>query len=108
MDILIHAPNGDARSLLNILDIAVHLVDQDDTAICHPRPSGVLGINSSGDPGNSPEQIITRAILEEAAQQKFLRYDTKGEEHYNVISAFIKSMRNSDPNAALYWLPRMI
>ncbi|MBI4272370.1 replication-associated recombination protein A [Candidatus Uhrbacteria bacterium] len=85
MDILISASNGDARSLLNILDIAVQLTPQ------------------SGE-----GKKIIRAILEEAAQQKFLRYDTKGEEHYNVISAFIKSMRNSDPNAALYWLARMI
>lgn len=85
MNILINASNGDARSLLNILDIAVQLA-----------------------PSDSHGKTITRAILEEAAQQKFLRYDTNGEEHYNVISAFIKSMRNSDPNAALYWLARMI
>jgi len=99
MDILVNASNGDARSLLNILDIAAQLADQDAIA-CHPR--------EGGDPENSKGRTITRAILEEAAQQKFLRYDTKGEEHYNVISAFIKSMRNSDQNAALYWLARMI
>src|SRR6185503_3768576 len=48
------------------------------------------------------------ALVEEAAQQKALRYDKGGEEHYNVISAFIKSMRASDPDAALYWLMRML
>ncbi|HEX4803684.1 MAG TPA: replication-associated recombination protein A, partial [Myxococcaceae bacterium] len=47
-------------------------------------------------------------ILEEAAQQRALRYDKGGEEHYNVISAFIKSMRGSDPDAALYWMARML
>lgn len=83
--ILIHASNGDARSLLNILDIAVQLA-----------PAGTSG------------KIITGSVLQEAAQQKFLRYDTNAEEHYTVISAFIKSMRNSDADAALYWLARMI
>jgi len=47
-------------------------------------------------------------ILEEAAQQRALRYDKGGEEHYNVISAFIKSMRGGDPDAALYWMMRML
>ena len=48
------------------------------------------------------------ALVEEAAQQKALRYDKGGEEHYNVISAFIKSLRGSDPDAALYWMMRML
>jgi len=47
-------------------------------------------------------------VLEEAAQQRALRYDKAGEEHYNVISAFIKSLRGSDPDAALYWMMRML
>jgi putative ATPase len=47
-------------------------------------------------------------LLEEAAQQKALRYDKGGEEHYNVVSAFIKSLRGSDPDAAVYWLMRML
>ena len=46
--------------------------------------------------------------LEEAAQHRALRYDKAGEEHYNIISAFIKSMRGSDPDAALYWMMRML
>jgi putative ATPase len=53
-------------------------------------------------------ETITIDTLKEALQSKFLRYDKKGEEHYNVISAFIKSMRASKPNAALYYLARMI
>lgn len=78
---LLEYANGDARSLLNILEI-----------------SAVL--SGSG--------VLTKVIVDEAVQQKALRYDKDGEEHYTIISAFIKSMRNSDPNAALYWLARMI
>ena len=51
---------------------------------------------------------ITIETLKETLQSKFLRYDKKGEEHYNIISAFIKSMRASQPDAALYYLARMI
>ncbi len=51
---------------------------------------------------------ITTASAQEAMQKKALLYDKAGEEHYNVISAFIKSMRGSDPDAALYWLARML
>ncbi|NJD39192.1 MAG: replication-associated recombination protein A, partial [Geobacter sp.] len=51
---------------------------------------------------------ITLGIMQEALQQKALLYDKGGEEHYNVISAFIKSVRGSDPDAALYWLARML
>jgi putative ATPase len=51
---------------------------------------------------------ITIDTLKETLQSKFLRYDKKGEEHYNVISAFIKSMRASRPDAAMYYLARMI
>src|SRR5207247_10206861 len=53
-------------------------------------------------------QTIDLPLAEEAAQHRALRYDKGGEEHYNVISAFIKSLRDSDPDAALYWMMRMI
>lgn len=81
-DLLIEYANGDARALLNILELASFLC------------------------GESGE--ITKEMLDKAVLHKALRYDKGGEEHYNVISAFIKSMRNSDANAALYWLARMI
>ena len=55
-----------------------------------------------------PREKITRARVLGTLQKKALRYDKKGEEHYNLISAFIKSMRDSDPDGALYWLARMI
>jgi putative ATPase len=73
--------NGDARAALNILELAVQ--------------------------GTPPGQPITKTIVEEASQ-KTLLYDKGGEEHYNIISALHKSLRNSDVNAALYWLARML
>lgn len=57
---------------------------------------------------SAKEKKITKSRVLEALQKKAIRYDKKGEEHYNVISAFIKSMRDSDPDGALYWLARMI
>jgi len=75
---------GDARRALNTLEVAATLA----------RSAGVSAI--------APEHV------REAAQQKTLLYDRAGEEHYNVISAFIKSMRGSDPDAALYWMTRML
>jgi putative ATPase len=75
---------GDARRALGTLEVAAEL------AI------------------NGARQTITRADVTEAAQYRALRYDRAGDEHYNVISAFIKSMRGSDPDAALYWMTRMV
>jgi len=79
--------NGDARSALNTLEIAVSLV-------------------SRRAEGKAAE--LCAADIESAAQRKFLQYDKGGEEHYNLISALHKSMRNSDPDAALYWMSRML
>ena len=85
------AANGDGRSVLNILEIAAQLSEK-----------STHGGSSSGG------KIITTAGIEEAAQRKMLQYDDGGEEHYNTISAFIKSMRASDVDAALYYLARMV
>jgi len=79
--------NGDARTALNALEIAV-----------------TLGRSGERD----GRARITPEDLEAALQRKFLLYDKSGEEHFNLISALHKSMRNSDPHAALYWLGRMI
>jgi putative ATPase len=76
---------GDARRALNILEAAV--------ALC-PEQEG--------------RRQLTDAAIKEAAQQRLLLFDRDREEHYNVISAFIKSMRGSDPDAAVYWLARML
>ncbi|GAQ25485.1 ATPase AAA [Tepidanaerobacter syntrophicus] len=78
--------NGDARIALNTLELA--------SLIALPDKEGKI--------------VITEDILEEAFQKKTLLYDKKGEEHYNLISAFHKSVRNSDSDAAVYWLARML
>jgi putative ATPase len=78
--------NGDARAALNTLEAAV------------------LG----SPPGADGRRAITAAILEDVLQRKFLLYDKSGEEHFNLISALHKSVRNSDADAALYWLVRML
>jgi putative ATPase len=81
---LVRLASADARKALNTLEIASELAQ---------RAGG--------------SEILT-AHVSEAAQHKALLYDRAGEEHYNVISAFIKSMRGSDPDAALYWMTRMV
>ncbi len=83
-DFLIYLSGGDARSMLNIFEDSV-----------------IQEIDS--DPLN-----ITKEVLENIVQKKNILYDKGGEEHYNVISAFIKSVRGSDPDAALYWMARML
>ena len=83
---IIWSADGDARMALNSLDAAASL----------------LRIDERG------ERKITRSVVEEALQKKALQYDKGGEEHYNLISAFHKSLRGSDPDASLYWLGRML
>jgi len=83
--LLIGYGNGDARSMLTGLEFVVGQYEK---------------------PGKSI--IVDQPQVEQALKQKALRYDRDGEEHYNLISAFIKSMRDSDPDGALYWLARML
>ncbi len=78
--------NGDARAAYNTLELAVRSAKSD--------PAGM--------------RTITKELLEDVLQRKLLRYDKAGEEHFNLISALHKSVRNSDPDAALYWLARML
>jgi len=80
------ASSGDARSALNLLELAV-------TAAPIARPG---------------ERRVDAAYMAEVVQRRMLLYDKAGEEHYNLISALHKSLRNSDPDAALYWLARML
>ncbi|MGV6829395.1 MAG: replication-associated recombination protein A [Flavobacteriales bacterium] len=80
---ILRLSGGDARKLLNILELVV-LSE------------------------NSKEVIITNKMVFEKVQQNTVLYDKTGEQHYDIISAFIKSIRGSDPNAAIYWLARMI
>ncbi len=79
---LLNFAGGDARKLLNLFELVAN----------------TLGKNA----------IITDSAVMEIAQQKIALYDKQGEQHYDIISAFIKSMRGSDPNGAVYWLSRMI
>jgi len=88
---LIRLSGGDARKLLNLLEI-----------ITSPNPS------EGGASDSASHIVITDALVLETIQQKMALYDKSGEQHYDIISAFIKSIRGSDPNAALYWLARMI
>ena len=92
--------NGDARAAYNTLELA--------TRSAKPNPAGSrAGAPPSVSEGGSSKQI-TQELLEDVLQRKLLRYDKAGEEHFNLISALHKSVRNSDPDAALYWLARMI
>jgi len=98
---LIQQSNGDARILLNAIEIADNLLP------CHSGESRNL-YRFQVKPGMTEEKTITLPIIEQALQSKQLMYDKAAEEHYNTISAFIKSMRASNPDAALYYLARMI
>lgn len=83
---LIRMSNGDARRLLNGIELSLKLCEKDKDGV----------------------SILTNEILKEAFQTNYIKYDKNQEEHYNIISAFIKSIRGSDPDAAVYWLARML
>ncbi|MFP4163988.1 MAG: AAA family ATPase, partial [Chitinispirillaceae bacterium] len=86
LDHLVSVANGDARGVLNALQLAVETTEKDDNGLIR----------------------ITRPIAEESIQQRAVLYDRDGDAHYDTISAFIKSMRGSDPDAALYWMAKMV
>ncbi|MEM6253386.1 MAG: AAA family ATPase [Cyanobacteria bacterium P01_D01_bin.156] len=81
LDHLVNVANGDARALLNALELALE---------------------------TTPDAHITLSVAEESIQQRAVLYDKEGDAHFDTISAFIKSMRGSDPDATLYWLARMV
>ena len=99
---LIRISGGDARKLLNLLE----LVTESYASFQEETPSSGL----SGEASHLVDKraVITDKMVMEIAQQRIALYDKKGEQHYDIISAFIKSMRGSDPNGAVYWLARMI
>ena len=111
LDVLLARAAGDRERGLGALDLA--LAD-DARAFLAERAHGdarvALGALelAASLAGQRGARTIDLALAEEALQTKALRYDKAGEEHYNVISAFIKSMRASDPDAAVYWLMRML
>ena len=107
--------SGDARSAYNVLEVAAGLAkfpllgeDARNGAPAKSRPSREER-EKDGAPGveENPREI-TDEIVRDALQKRILLYDKSGEEHYNLISALHKSVRNSDPDAALYWLGRML
>ncbi len=83
-DALVQFAAGDARKALNLIDLIASTFEPD------------------------VENIVTNAIVVKVAQQNIARYDKSGEQHYDLVSAFIKSIRGSDPDATLYWMARML
>jgi putative ATPase len=86
LDHLVSTANGDARSLLNALELAVETTE--------PDTEGLIRVNM--------------AVAEDSIQRRAVLYDKEGDAHFDAISAFIKSLRGSDPDAALYWMARMV
>jgi putative ATPase len=89
IEALINISGGDARKLLNLLELVV-----DALAPAQKKKGGPI--------------VITDDVVMSIAQKRITLYDKSGEQHYDIISAFIKSMRGSDPNGAIYWLARMV
>ena len=86
LDHLVSTANGDARSLLNALELAVETTR----------------------PDQNNELLVSLEVAEDSIQKRAVLYDKEGDAHYDTISAFIKSLRGSDPDAALYWMARML
>lgn len=86
LDHLVNVANGDARAVLNALELAVETTPADENDVIH----------------------IDLAVAEESIQRRAVLYDKEGDVHFDTISAFIKSLRGSDPDAALYWLAKMV
>jgi putative ATPase len=86
VDHLVRIAGGDARAVLNALELAVESTPSNENGVIH----------------------VTLSVAEDSIQQRALRYDKTGDKHYDTVSAFIKSVRGSDPDAALYWLTKMV
>ena len=105
LDAIARHANGDARVALNLLELAATLAgrvepgEETATAAADATDTGA----ARGDAGRIDRELLARAI-----QKRALLYDKTGEEHYNLISALHKSLRNSDPDAGVYWLARMV
>ena len=83
---LVSTANGDARSLLNALELAIETTEPEDNGLVR----------------------VTLAVAEDSIQQRAVLYDKEGDAHFDTISAFIKSLRGSDPDASLYWMAKMV
>jgi putative ATPase len=127
-DLLAREARGDARRALATLEAAAAVagagapavsttaavLDASGVAACDPLAGGVDDAAVAAREGsvatapNEGRRVIDRAAVEEALQRRTLLYDKAGDEHYGVVSAFIKSMRGSDPDASVYWMARML
>ena len=106
LDAIARHANGDARVALNLLELAATLAGGRETS---PEAAGTVAAATADGGAASPGAgRIDRALLARAIQKRALLYDKAGEEHYNLISALHKSLRNSDPDAGVYWLARMV
>ena len=125
---LLTISGGDARKLLNLLELVVDAIApapirlppvgeatntqsqliQDSFKDNKPSPTSGPREQPTPPPGEPEGAVITDELVMSIAQQRIALYDKSGEQHYDIISAFIKSMRGSDPNGAIYWLARMV
>ncbi len=115
LDFLAEVSDGDARRALSALEVGVLSSVEGDSPIFADAkigtvPSAKIGTVPSAKIGTVPESPVefTRQLAEESVQRKAIQYDRQGDVHYDAISALIKSIRGSDPDAALYWLARML
>jgi putative ATPase len=104
---LVDVANGDARGVLNALELAVETTEPETPP---PGTEDATRNTQYASARSLPvgRLHITRAIAEESIQRRAVLYDKEGDVHYDTISAFIKSLRGSDPDAALYWMARMV
>jgi putative ATPase len=107
--------DGDARRALTALEIAVQSGGRYQGPVSSAQAQGDVSQTEAEQSGSDPQSLnpdpcihIDLDVAEQSIQQKALVYDGAGDEHYDAISAFIKSMRGSDPDAAIYWLARML
>jgi putative ATPase len=110
LEVIASYSSGDCRNAYNTLEVAAQLaVEALKGRDLNRADEGGKGAGALVPEGSSPQSAprITKEIASTAVQQRVLMYDKSGEEHYNLISALHKSVRNSDPDAALYWLGRM-
>ncbi len=103
LEFIADVAGGDARHALNALELAILTTDPDEQALSD-YPDSVTGPSDKTKPGIH----VTLDVAQECIQRKAVRYDKTGDNHYDTISAFIKSMRGSDPDAAVYYLARML
>ncbi len=109
---LVDVAGGDARSLLNALELAVETTDPEPRSGPNPPPEPAPAPQTGDDRSVGAENPgvirIDLTIAEESIQQRAVLYDKQGDAHFDTISAFIKSLRGSDADAALFWLARMV